>query len=254
MILAVAQPQLGPDLVANVAAHVDLVRRARARVVVFPELSLTGYELDADTLAPDDPRLAPLVEACAGTVALVGAPVPGDHIAMLAVDAAGARVVYRKMWLGDAERRRFRPGTRPAVLEVDGLRLGLGICKDTGVPEHAAATAALGIDVYVAGIVETEPPRDRARRIATTHHIWVAIASCANPTTASLTTASLTTASLTTASLTTAEPTTANPKAAGRSGIWRPDGSTAAEAPETTGTFVRHDVRTPACRCAASSR
>lgn len=57
------------------------MRAAGARVVVFPELSLTGYELDAHAVAVDDIALAPLVEACAATdaLALVGAPVQDEN-------------------------------------------------------------------------------------------------------------------------------------------------------------------------------
>src|SRR5687767_14011589 len=97
LIIAAAQPPIvGYDVEANAAAHAAAVREAQARVVVFPELSLTGYELDAPVLGPDDERLAPIVAACAqaGAVALVGAPVPGDagreHIALLAVDGGGS--------------------------------------------------------------------------------------------------------------------------------------------------------------------
>ncbi|MCM0676825.1 carbon-nitrogen hydrolase family protein, partial [Micromonospora phytophila] len=102
--IAVAQPPcVAYDAAANAARHADAVRAAAARVVVFPELSLTGYELDAPAVDVDDPRLAALVAACAatGTLALAGAPVAGEHIATLAVDGGGARVAYRKMWLGE---------------------------------------------------------------------------------------------------------------------------------------------------------
>ncbi|GAA1504678.1 carbon-nitrogen hydrolase family protein [Sphaerisporangium rubeum] len=179
------------DVAANAVAHAVAVRAARARVVVFPELSLTGYELDAPVVPPDDPRLSPLVEACAetGTVALAGAPAGGAGgaawIAMLAVDGAGVAVAYRKLYLGGAEPERFTPGAEPAVLEVDGWRLGLAVCKDTGVPEHAARTVALGIDVYAAGVCEHERdaavPGDRARRVAADHGVTVAVASFAGP-------------------------------------------------------------------------
>jgi predicted amidohydrolase len=70
-------------------------------VVVFPELSLTGYELDADAVGPDDEALTPIVEACTEmqSIALVGAPVPGDggriHIGTLQVSDAGVTVAYR---------------------------------------------------------------------------------------------------------------------------------------------------------------
>ena len=72
-----------------------------------------------------------------------------------------------------------------AVVEVRGWRLGLAICRDTGIAEHANATAALGIDAYVAGVVDLpeEAPTqlERAKRIATGHHVWVATASGAGP-------------------------------------------------------------------------
>jgi predicted amidohydrolase len=189
----VAQPLcVSYDVAANALSHGASVRRAGARVVIFPELSLTGYELDAPAITAADPRLAPIVEACAdtGSLALVGAPVPGEaggsHIAMLAIDGAGATVAYRKIWLGTAEAARFTPGSEPAVLEVDGWRLGLAICKDTGVPKHASDTAALGIDAYVAGVVkaadEVTLQDGRSRRIAADHRVWVAVASFAGST------------------------------------------------------------------------
>jgi hypothetical protein len=45
------------------------------------------------------------------------------------------------------------------VIEVDGGRAGLGICKDTGVEQHIRQTAALDIDVYFAGLVRHTPRR-----------------------------------------------------------------------------------------------
>jgi predicted amidohydrolase len=105
---------------------------------------------------------------------------------MLAVTGGGATVAYRKMWLGAEEARRFSPGDQPAVLDVDGWRLGLAICKDIGVPQHASETAALGMDVYVAGILEAAEDAaiqdERARRVVRDHQVWVAVASFAGST------------------------------------------------------------------------
>ena len=226
LTIAVVQPEcVAYDVGTNAAAHAAMIRSAGTRVVVFPELSLTGYELDAPAIAADDPRLAPVVEACAevGAMALAGAPVGGDdgsvHIGMLAVDGKGATIVYRKMWLGGSEPDRFSPGTAPAVLQVDGWRLGLAICKDTGVPAHASETAALGIDAYVAGVLESAADAavvdERARRTAGDHHVWVAIASFAGSTGGGY------------------------DEAAGHSGVWSPDGTVVAEAGPESGALVR---------------
>jgi len=226
LVIAVAQPLcMANDVAANALTHAATIRSAGARVVVFPELSLTGYELDAPAIAVEDPRLAPIIEACAetGSVALVGAPVDGEagrvHIGMLAVDGTRATMAYRKTWLGGAEPDRFSPGSSPAVLEVDGWRLGLAICKDTGIPAHAAATAALGIDAYVAGVLESAEdsaiPDERARRVATDRHVWVAMASFAGSTGGGY------------------------DQAAGRSGIWTPDGTVVDQAGPETGALAR---------------
>jgi len=151
-------------------------------------------------------------------VALVGAPVEGPYIAMLAVDRNGARVAYRKQHPHTSEER-FLAGPSPEVLEVDGWRLGLAICRDTGVEEQVAQTAALGIDAYVAGVLDA-PEGDavvaeRARRVTAEHGVWVAVSSFAGPTGGGYT------------------------ESAGRSGIWTPDGRVAARAGRTPGEIAR---------------
>lgn len=218
--IAVAQPRcVAHDVTANAMAHAQAVRAADARVVVFPEMSLTGYELDATPVAPDDERLAPIVAACAetGTLALVGAPVPGPCIGVLAVDGDSARVVYTKVYLHGSEVEHFAPGEF-AVMEVDGWRLGLAVCRDTGVPEHAAKTAALGIDGYVAGVVhadhKAEVHGERARRVAADHGVWVATAAFAGP-------------------------TGGFDRTSGRSGIWSAEGELLAEASSAPDDLAR---------------
>nr|WP_211243163.1 hypothetical protein [Rhodococcus oryzae] len=75
------------------------MNRAAGDLVVFPEMSLSGYAMDAPTVALDDPRLRPLIAACrhTGAVALAGAPVHtgtgGRGIGVLAeLDARARRI------------------------------------------------------------------------------------------------------------------------------------------------------------------
>ena len=226
LTVAVAQPVCADlDVAANVAAHAEVVRTAGARLVVFPELSLTGYDLTAPSVAVDDARLAPLVDACArtGSTALVGAPVRAEdgreHIAVLAVTGAGVRLVYRKMWLHGAEGDRFAPGEKPEVLLLDGWRLGLAVCRDAGVPQHAADTAALGIDAYVAGTLygagrEAQADRDgHMRARAADHGVWAVLS-------------------------TTAGPSGEYRETSGGSGIWTPDGEVLVQAGPDAGEVV----------------
>ena len=198
--VAVAQLTCTPgDLAANLAAHVELVGRARrlgARVVVFPELSLTGYELGAIerdpalTLAPADERLLPLIEACRGWdgVAVAGAPVARGRrrvLGAIVVGRDGIHEVYAKQHLGDGEAGVFEPGRRDVVVDVAGRRLGLSICFDSAHPEHAERCRGAGADVYLVGAMFVEgEERKLAERMAERARslgLWIALAQHTGP-------------------------------------------------------------------------
>lgn len=231
LTVAVAQPFYADlDVEVNVDRHARMIRAAEAQLIVFPELSLTGYDLTAPSLQADDPRLEPLVSACraVGGVALVGAPVREsdgtEAIAAVAVSGDGASVAYRKMWLhGDDELARFTPGTAAAVIDVGGWRVGLAVCYDVGVPEHAEATAAVGMDLYAAGSLYRDSPEAVARRDsemptrAVRHGVWGVLAAGAGP-------------------------TGRFSGSSGGSAIWAPDGRLIARAGPGPGEVVRADL------------
>ncbi|WP_329586273.1 carbon-nitrogen hydrolase family protein [Kitasatospora sp. NBC_01250] len=158
------------DIPANVAAAADLVRRAAdrgAELLVLPELFLTGYEPagiaadpDRHTLNAADPRLDPLAAACAETrtAVVAGAPTRDPdtgrlHISALVLDREGRFAVqYDKQHSTPSERAAgFSSGTHGCTLTLDGWRLGLGICWDSGFPEHARAAALDGCHAYLVG-------------------------------------------------------------------------------------------------------
>ncbi|MER6138957.1 carbon-nitrogen hydrolase family protein [Streptomyces sparsogenes] len=173
--LRVAAAQACPapgDVVANAATAAAMVREAAeagARVVVFPEKFLTGYEPELIRADPErcavqaggDERLGPLLAACrdTGVVAVVGAAVhdAGElYVSALVIDAlspepGGWTARYDKQMLFRSERDVYRPGSAGRSIEVDGWRLGLGICYDSGFPEHARAAALDGCHAYLVG-------------------------------------------------------------------------------------------------------
>lgn len=197
------------DVGANVAQHVrlvDLAAEHQARVVVFPELSLTGYELDlADDLAfsQSDPRLAPLVEvarSCSMTL-IVGAPVrigPRLHIGALIVSPDGTVGVYTKHHLGafssgaspdgivpPAEATVFHPGTSNPLVRFDGNTAAVAVCADTGRPSHPRRAAGRGARTYLASmfVVPSEIERETASlgAYATRHSMAVVLANYGGP-------------------------------------------------------------------------
>ncbi|MFE2723177.1 carbon-nitrogen hydrolase family protein [Kitasatospora sp. NPDC059327] len=167
--IAAAQAQaVAGDIPANVATVAELVREAASagvRLVLFAEKFLSGYEpelIRTDPLKysvqPGDPRLAPIADACreSGTAAVVGAAVRdadgGLRISALVFGPDGSLATrYDKQYLFKSERDTYRPGDTDRTLQLDGWRLGLGICYDSGFPEHARAAALDGCHAYLVG-------------------------------------------------------------------------------------------------------
>lgn len=172
LTVAVAHTEiLVGDVAGNATDQAEVVRAAGARLVVFPELSLTGYDLDAASLEVTDPALDVLIRACreVGSVALVGAPITedgADFIAMLRVDEHGVSVAARKVWVHGAEHDRFRCGPEAAVIDVDGWTVGLAICFDTNVQRHTAQLARREVVLYAAGVLDG--PGEEDERLART--------------------------------------------------------------------------------------
>lgn len=162
--VAAAQAASVPgDVPANVATAVTLVSTAAdrgARVVVLPELFLTGYAPETwnheGSLELDDPALAPLSELATAreVVVVAGAAVRRalDASTLSALVLAPGQEVqgaYDKQHLSGPERDFFTAGDHGASLVVDGWELGLGICYDSSFPEHAAAAARDGASAYL---------------------------------------------------------------------------------------------------------
>ncbi|HEX8073606.1 MAG TPA: NAD+ synthase, partial [Thermoleophilaceae bacterium] len=165
--LRVALAQLNPtvgDIDGNAAKIADAIARARAggaQLVLLPELALTGYPPEDLLLKTHfvDAAGAALRELAAdadGIVALVGFPERADDVYNSAAVLAGGSVaaVYRKMFLPNYgvfdEHRYFQSGTEPALIEVNGVALGLTICEDIWEPGPPATSEVLaGAQVIV---------------------------------------------------------------------------------------------------------
>ncbi|HJQ32447.1 MAG TPA: carbon-nitrogen hydrolase family protein [Pyrinomonadaceae bacterium] len=208
--IAVAQTVPVPgDVDANVAEHLRLARAAceeGAQVLVFPEMSLTGYELElacALAFTRDDARLAPLVEAaedCSLTL-VVGAPVGIEsrlHIGAFILSPGGAVSLYTKQRMGafseaascdgvvpPPEANFFQPGELNPLVRFGGNTAAVAVCADTGRPSHAEAARARGAEIYLASmfVIPSEFERETAnlREYAARHSMVVAFANYGGP-------------------------------------------------------------------------
>jgi predicted amidohydrolase len=142
--LAQTSPALG-DLRRNLEQHLDALRSARkakAGLVVFPELSLTGYFLndltDDVALASDDPMLRRLIAASKGIAAVFGyVERSRDHRlynAAAFVENGRLLHVHRKVYLPTygifAESRYIAPGDRFVAFDASFGRIGILTCED----------------------------------------------------------------------------------------------------------------------------
>lgn len=150
------------DIAANTETHlraIALAAREGADLLVFPELSLTGYEMDlAETLQadPTDPVFAPLQAAASGhgMLVLAGAPLraaAGKPYLGAVVLGGEMPTAYAKMHVHSSEADYFQSGTDYSVTPHKSARVGAAICADLTKPSHAAGTVAAGADVYAVG-------------------------------------------------------------------------------------------------------
>jgi len=164
MALVQAEPVAG-DVAAGVRAvthHLSAVRErspaaAPVRLAVFPELFLGGYDLARAAeigVRLDGPPLAEIARAAreAGIALVCGFAERAEDGRLLnsaaAIDAGGRlQAVYRKTHLFADEHRVFAAGDEPVVIELDGVRLGLGICFDLEFPEYSRLLALRGAQV-----------------------------------------------------------------------------------------------------------
>ena len=208
--IAVAQtcPVKG-DVKTNVDEHVRLTKIAAsngAQLVVFPELSLTGYELNlARDLAfsEEDPRLSTLLEVSSSSAAtlVVGAPVRiGQqlHIGAFILLPDGTTALYTKHRLGafsasaavdgivpPAEATVFDPGDRNPLVRISGTTAAVAICADIGRPSHPQQAGDRGANTYLASmfVIPSEFGGDAAKlkRYAVQHVMMVAFANFGSP-------------------------------------------------------------------------
>jgi predicted amidohydrolase len=167
-VLRVAMAQIAPrlgDVASNLALHLEQIeaaRRQHADLVVFPELSLTGYfvrDMVPDlAISPAGPEIRQLIEA-AGPMALVvgfieGSPHHRFHNATLWAEGGRVIHVHRKVYLPTYglfdEQRYFAAGDRIMAFDTARFgRVGILICEDFWHLSAAAIMQAEEIDLLI---------------------------------------------------------------------------------------------------------
>ncbi len=165
-LCAVQLASLKGDLPGNLERHLACIEQAAAlgaELVVFPELSLTGYHpaLARQAALPvTSARLDPLQAACdrLGITVAVGLPLPspdGIRIGMPILGPKAPRQAYAKRRLHDDELPYFSPGVHALLLQLGEHRVAPAICYESMFMAHAAAAREHGADLYLVSVAKT---------------------------------------------------------------------------------------------------
>lgn len=155
--IATVSPKVYPgEVKRNVEIHKQSIlelldKDPRIKLIVFPELSLTGYTCGDLFLTTDLIRntqegiseLTEFVKTLNGPVVIFGAPTTGEENSRLynsaiIVGKSNEPLIINKTNLPSYqefyESRWFTPGINNSIFEIDGVRVGVEICEDLWVP------------------------------------------------------------------------------------------------------------------------
>lgn len=167
MIIASAQTKPFENTNENIQDHLRLIKLAAnkgAKLILFPEMSLTGYQReDAESFSfsIDDPRLSPLIQQAVlhQIVIVAGAPIKiGSqlYIGSFILLPNGIKLIYTKQFLHTGEDLFFSSGSvyNPTI-ELENEIISFAICADITNPIHPENAVNQQTTLYLASIFYT---------------------------------------------------------------------------------------------------
>lgn len=151
--------------IRKIESRVTKAKQQGADLVIFPELSLTGYTMRdqiyelAETIPGHSTTVLERLAKKTGTYIVFGMPELSEKTQATVYNAAvlvgpdGFVGKYRKMYLPThsvfEEKRYFRPGYQTGVFETELGKIGLIICYDIFFPEVSRLTRLKGAQLIV---------------------------------------------------------------------------------------------------------
>lgn len=194
MKICVAQTKpVKGNIEANIDNHKKLINLAIANgadTIIFPELSLTGYEPGLSkelAIAPEDSSLNVFQEISDKNHITIGVGIPtkmiqGICISMLLFHPNKPRQTYSKKYLHADEYPFFVSGQNDAVLISGKTNIALAICYELSVPEHSENAFKSGAEIYIASVAKTVDGVEKAVKslseIAAQYSMTVLMSNC----------------------------------------------------------------------------
>lgn len=168
MILAAAQTNPSDNNTEeNIQQHLEMIDEAfthGVQLIVFPEMSLTGYEREKAlelAFVPDDIRVEVFREKAKNyeMIIIVGAPVMIQselYIGSFIFQPDGSVCIYTKQFLHDGEEQFFSPGiTAKTAIKIGDEKIAIAICADITNPLHPANAYKNQANLYIASLFYT---------------------------------------------------------------------------------------------------
>jgi len=165
MKIAVAQVKsIKGDILGNIDRHIKLIELTisyEIDIIIFPELSITGYEpkLAAElAMHQDDSSLNDFQKLSDAGGITIGIGVPIKHkngicIGMVIFQPNKARQTYLKKYIHPDEEPFFISGENDSVVLPDNI--ALAICYELSVPEHSLNAFNTGAKIYIASVAKS---------------------------------------------------------------------------------------------------
>lgn len=142
----------------------------KADLIIFPELSLTGYEPElARDLATDqnDSRLEEFQRISDRDTITIGVGLPiksgsGIFISMIFFQPNRTSVTYSKQILHSDELPYFIQGIGQVILNIKNTNVAPAICYESLQPQHSEKAVLLGAELYIASVAKSQNGVEKA--------------------------------------------------------------------------------------------
>ena len=167
MRVAIAQIEaIKGNIEKNIENHLKWIKQAiqnTADMVVFPELSLPGYEPDlAESLATnqDDTRLDEMQSLSDKNGITIGVGLPtrkerNVFVSMIIFQPHKERITYSKQYLYPPEKPIFTAGKNPLVLNFETEVVSPAICYETSNKAHCEYASQNNATIYIASVLSS---------------------------------------------------------------------------------------------------
>ncbi|WP_210489245.1 carbon-nitrogen hydrolase family protein [Rufibacter aurantiacus] len=181
------------DIQRNIDQHLRLIAQilpSRPDIIIFPELSITGYEPGlAQHLAtlPEDPRFDIFQHTSDTANVTIGIGVPnkteaGICISLVFFQPHQPRQTYSKKYLHADEEPFFVGGQNNISFLSQNPKVALAICYEVFVPEHAQDASRNGAEIYLASVAKSVKGMDKAIQrmtdVSKSYGMTIGLANC----------------------------------------------------------------------------